>query len=207
MKIEGPNKELFCSKPKNRMIGSAATKKWENLVDRNEASSVSRFMRKSEDTIEQEHFPALVALYTAPTKQLNRAGLGNNPEAFRKLVELFSEAVRLLHLELVGLQPEIVFTQLFEGRVTSADKKRITVEFKVEDDLEDRQFDCKSLKWSQPIREGQAIQARCHLEIVPPKKPMTDDKEIQKRKKQYRNVEGYLKKAKRGRNLIEEGGE
>jgi hypothetical protein len=131
------------------------------------------------------------------------ADLGNEAQAraLEVLREAIEQAIRALQPSPTSV-PTVVLTQLFEGVVTSVYKKAVRVQFKVEDDLEDREFRRRDLRTSQSIEEGQAVRARCQLEVLPPTKPMSPE-ETRKWKEQYRDVEGYHKKAKRGKRLLE----
>jgi hypothetical protein len=165
---------------------------WRTLLKRIDQQCVRRLVlieRLSENL-------ASIALFYEPD-----LGSAAQRRAYELLREAIEHVIRALQPSAAS-GPSVALTQMFEGVVTSADKKTVRVQFMVGDDLEDRAFARRDLHMSQTIEEGQAVRARCHLEILPTTEAMSGE-EIEKWKEQYCGVDGYRKKSKRGRNVLE----
>lgn len=203
-----PNRGLFCKGPKSKRGIAEAKKRWRELVRGSATETVNRFLEKRDRRVPHERFRALKALDAAQPEALYRLVTTNLPRC-KNLLEFLLSEIALLRNAIAtiatpppegGLQP--IFTQEFEGIVTSSTETEVTVEFTVEDDPEVRTFALANLDapgWV--LEKGQAVRARCHLEVIPPTKPMSEE-ERRKWKQQYRDVEGYLKKDKRGKDLL-----
>lgn len=186
---------------------SKAKGKWKTFMRRNDQKSVLRLTQSPPNEVKPHDRLLLIERISEGLGEimlLYKAELDSDAQirAFEFLRDTIDQGIRAIEPP-TGSVPTVAFTDLFEGVITSLDEKSIRVEFKVGDDLENQQFDRNRIKTAQQVYQGQAVRARCHLELIPPREPMSDD-EIEKWKRQYRDVRGYLKKAKRGRNLLEE---
>ncbi|MDP3026422.1 MAG: hypothetical protein Q8N63_01850 [Nanoarchaeota archaeon] len=101
------------------------------------------------------------------------------------------------------VQSRIIHSQSYEGRIRSVSKKKIIVEFDIDGDIEERVFDPKDLLIHQQLKEEQVVLARCVLEIVPPRGPLSD-KEIEKFKQKYKSCRDYHKKSKKSNSLLDD---
>ncbi|MBL7154385.1 MAG: hypothetical protein ISS79_11770 [Phycisphaerae bacterium] len=200
------NQKLFCERPVDPQMLEDVKAKWKELVQTQSAGKAVRFAQEPD-----RHFAALKAFYGSSPMALSDL-LSNDSPRLKSAFELALGACADLRAKimatLVSASREVVLTDVFEGVVTSITDKEVIVEFKVDDDLDVRQFSWDDIgdiyKWL--LEEGQAVRARCELELVPPREPMSSE-EIEKWKRQYRDVRGYLKKAKKGVNLLDEENE
>lgn len=98
-------------------------------------------------------------------------------------------------------EPVTIFIQTYEGIVTSSGKEKVIIEFKTDDDLEERCFNPAELSTPRPLEEGQAVQARCYLDLVPPRGPLSEE-EIKKFREQYKDFSNYLDKSEKSKNIL-----
>ncbi len=200
------NQKLFCEIPSSKHAKREAKTKWKTLVLTESAAKAVRFAQKP-----HKQFSALKSFYGSSAVELFSL-LSGDLAKFKRLIELVQKDVGHWRLKMMGMlvsvSPEIMLTEVFEGIVTSKTDNHVTIEFKLGDDLDVRQFswDDFDIIYKGVLDEGQVVRARCQLELISPREPMSDN-EIEKWKRQYRDVRGYLKKAKRGRNLLEEDDE
>ena len=171
---------LFCKTPRTSSAMYRVQRRWFSLVTASLGNSVNRVIKTPLAATQQDIIHIRRLIYVDPPSD-----------------ELLYEKVWS------ASRGQAVFEQVFEGEVTAADKEYVIIRFKVDDDLEERRFARKLIPPDVVIKEGQPVRARCYLESIPETPPMPPD-QIRQSKDHYRDVDGYLKKAKRGKSLLED---
>lgn len=200
------NQHLFCEKPVDEQRSEEAAAKWNALVRTESAGNAVRFAQEP-----HQQFAALKAFYVSSAGKLFDLVSKDLPR-FKSVIDLLQRAFADLLSTVTDIQVsasrKVVLTQIFEGIVTSITDKHVMIEFKIDDDLDVRQFSWDDVDgfYRLALEEGRPVRARCELELIPPREPMSED-ERKKWEEEHRGTRGYLKKAKPGRNLLEEDDE
>lgn len=215
------HRRLFCGEPKDEQTKMTGEKKWSNLMEKQKRGSNIRCIQEPQRATQQDLFRFRDSHATNVAKEIRFDQLDD--ERKREALTKVQEAVGVLAAYVIKVEtktlaeaslilltngerklpPKPVFTQSFEGLVRSVDDEQIIVEFKVGDDLEERQFARKEMKLAGKIEEGDTVWARCQLDLVGPTPPMSSG-EIEKWKQEHRDMEEYHKKTKRGKSLLED---
>jgi len=191
---------------KNQGRSPTGKAKWRRYMKRTYRECVERLIGQSPAEAKPHDRLLLIERLSANLASIMlfyKADLSSESQvrAFELLKEAIEPVVRALEPSSAPV-PTVVLTQLFEGVVTGMDRRAVSIEFKMDNDLEERKFSRQNLRTSRTIEEGQGVRARCQLELLPATEALAPE-EIARWKEQYRGVEGYRKKAKPGRNLLE----
>ncbi len=200
----GPPQRRFCEEPRGN--DSEVVREWGTYLVSDRRRRLSLSLKKNGDPAAKVRIGVEVFAFLDGLAQDLRQRSGTDQH--RKYLESVRKAVDLYNIDAQNgtrrTPRTAVLTQVFEGSVMSVTDRVVSVEFQVDDDLEVRQFPVGELNLLHPLAKGDAVQARCQLEIIPPTEPHTKRQVEDWKKKEYKDAGGYQKKTKRGASLVEE---
>lgn len=183
--------ERFCRRPKDPETAKSARAEWRKFRARTHMSSARRLIQHPQDATKQDWFRCVgtfsgnMALL-ACMHMIQRLDLRYNAAA---LLAKTAEIAVPTDLEILKAFPMSILTEVYDGEVVSVCDKEIIVHFRINDDLEERRVRRSML--ARDVCEGQPIQARCHLELVPPARALTDE-EVAAYEKEYEDMTKLL---------------